>query len=67
VTSHIAASVQKDYSHIHTSTTTTSSNNNENNNNPSSGAGQKPPLRVSLLHNPSHLEIIGSVAAGESA
>ena len=51
VTSHLAASVDKHYS-----TTTDAA--------APSGPGGRPPLRVSLLHNPSHLEIVGCVAAG---
>lgn len=51
VTSHLAASVDKHYS-------TTNPTDN------TAAAPGRPPLRVSLLHNPSHLEIVGCVAAG---
>lgn len=55
VTSHIAASVDKRYTTTNPSNPTTDD----------AAVNASPPsLRVSLLHNPSHLEIVGSVAAG---
>jgi len=58
VTSHIASSCDKDY----TTTTTGSSSSSSS----SSKKKKKKKLHVSLLHNPSHLEVVGCVAAGKT-
>lgn len=58
VTSHLAASLPKHY------TTHQASPPAATQDTMGSTPSDPLPLRVSLLHNPSHLEIIGCVAAG---
>lgn len=58
VTSHLAASLPKHYT-THQAPPPAAIQDET-----SSTPSDPPPLRVSLLHNPSHLEIIGCVAAG---
>ena len=64
VTSHLAASISKDYGSPSSSSDGSSGSSSGLGDGSGKGEKKKGQIRVSLLHNPSHLEIVGAVAAG---